>query len=65
MKTRIKRCPICGSELQATRTIETSGAVLDSDGDAISLGRSVEEEFTIYCAEDHSLNEIREALERE
>ncbi len=65
--------PKCGAEIQATREVYYSEVTLNGDGDVAdddATGRplmreaSVEGDTRIYCANDHTHDEIIAALAR-
>ena len=67
--SKITECPICGGVLQATIENYTVGAEIDAEGNVLDWG-SVDHALgvdtgRIYCENDHTHDEIREALAKE
>jgi hypothetical protein len=70
MSNIIDKCPICGSELQATRELYLSDAKVNTDTGRIvtyEVYKPLNEDppdadvCRIYCAEDHTYDEMMEA----
>ncbi|HEY0075551.1 MAG TPA: hypothetical protein VGB77_15745 [Abditibacteriaceae bacterium] len=60
----IQKCPICGGALQGTKTIYLQNVRISETGEYIlgergALGQVV----SIYCENDHTETEIKEALQ--
>lgn len=66
MSNTIDECPICGGNIQTSRTEYTKHAVLDADGGLIDDGvdAGVGSETTVYCQNDHSQAEMMDAVEQ-
>lgn len=66
----IDKCPICGEEIQATREVWLSNVTLkltddgyleiESDGDL--TGESSNDEMSVYCENDHTREDMMDAL---
>lgn len=65
MAERIDKCPICGGELQGTKDQYLSDVVLNEDGDLVDYSESKvrDGDVRIYCENDHTFEEMMEALE--
>lgn len=60
---RIDKCPICAGELQATLEKYATAVVLSDDLDVLDYDEEDSEpDLRIYCENDHTWEEIAEAL---
>ena len=59
----ILSCPLCGESLQATRTQNLEGVIVNETGQVIaSQGNALPSVAEVFCTNDHSFSEMRAVL---
>lgn len=56
----VRQCPICDGELQATQTRYLQGVTMNEEARFIHGNKAFDnDEFTIYCENGHTADEMR------